>query len=105
MPRACSETKVFRHVIKNAAPTALAVMGLQLGYMLGGSILIETVFSWPGSGLLLNSAIFQRDLPLLQGTILVLALFFVVPQSSGRYRAGVDRSAHQAELTMLDILS
>ena len=68
---------MFRHVIKNAAPTALAVMGLQLGYMLGGSILIETVFSWPGTGFLLNSAIFQRDLPLLQGTILVLALFFV----------------------------
>ena len=72
------ETYVFRHVLKNAAPTALAVMGLQLGYMLGGSILIETVFSWPGSGLLLNSAIFQRDLPLLQGTILVLAMFFVM---------------------------
>ncbi len=71
------ETGVFRHVIRNAAPTAMAVMGLQLGYMLGGSILIETVFSWPGTGLLLNSAIFQRDLPLLQGTILVLALFFV----------------------------
>lgn len=72
------ERQVFRHVLKNAAPTALAVMGLQLGYMLGGSILIETVFSWPGSGLLLNSAIFQRDLPLLQGTILVLAMFFVI---------------------------
>jgi peptide/nickel transport system permease protein len=72
------ETGVFKHVVKNAAPTAMAVMGLQLGYMLGGSILIETVFSWPGSGLLLNSAIFQRDLPLLQGTILVLALFFVL---------------------------
>ncbi len=69
---------VFAHTVKNAAPTALAVMGLQLGYLLGGSILIETVFSWPGTGLLLNSAIFQRDLPLLQGTILVLALFFVV---------------------------
>ena len=68
---------VFRHMVKNAAPTALAVMGLQLGYLLGGSILIETVFSWPGTGFLLNSAIFQRDLPLLQGTILVLALFFV----------------------------
>ena len=53
-------------------------MGLQLGYLLGGSILIETVFSWPGTGFLLNNAIFQRDLPLLQGTILVLALFFVV---------------------------
>lgn len=69
---------VFRHVVKNAAPTALAVMGLQLGYLLGGSILIETVFAWPGTGFLLNAAIFQRDLPLLQGTILVLALFFVV---------------------------
>ena len=68
---------VFRHVVKNAAPTALAVMGLQLGYLLGGSILIETVFSWPGTGFLLGQAIFQRDLPLLQGTILVLAMFFV----------------------------
>jgi peptide/nickel transport system permease protein len=69
---------IFAHVVRNAAPTALAVMGLQLGYLLGGSILIETVFSWPGTGLLLGNAIFQRDLPLLQGTILVLAMFFVV---------------------------
>lgn len=69
---------VFKHVVKNAAPTALAVMGIQLGYLLGGSILIETVFSWPGTGLLLNDAIFQRDLPVLQGTILVLSIFFVL---------------------------
>ncbi len=69
---------IFMHVVKNSAPTALAVMGLQLGYLLGGSILIETVFSWPGTGFLLNAAIFQRDLPLLQGTILVLAMFFVI---------------------------
>jgi peptide/nickel transport system permease protein len=68
---------VFLHVVKNAAPNTLAVMGLQLGYLMGGSILVETVFSWPGTGLLLNSAIFQRDLPVLQGTILVLAMFFV----------------------------
>lgn len=68
---------VLHHVIKNAAPTSLAVMGLQLGYLLGGSILIETVFSWPGTGFLLGNAIFQRDLPLLQGAILVLAMFFV----------------------------
>jgi peptide/nickel transport system permease protein len=68
---------VFRHVVRNAAPTALAIMGLQLGYLLGGSILIETVFAWPGTGFLLNAAIFQRDLPLLQGAILVLAMFFV----------------------------
>ena len=76
--RGLTQLGVFRHLLKNAAPTALAVMGLQLGYLLGGSILIETVFSWPGTGFLLNSAIFQRDLPLLQGTILVLALFFVL---------------------------
>jgi len=76
--RGLTELGVFLHVVKNAAPTALAVMGLQLGYLLGGSILIETVFSWPGTGFLLNSAIFQRDLPLLQGTILVLAMFFVL---------------------------
>ncbi|MGL4494882.1 MAG: ABC transporter permease [Beijerinckiaceae bacterium] len=69
---------IFKHVVKNSAPTALAVMGLQFGYLLGGSILIETVFSWPGTGFLLGNAIFQRDLPLLQGTILVLASFFVV---------------------------
>jgi peptide/nickel transport system permease protein len=69
---------IFLHVVKNAAPNALAVMGLQLGYLMGGSILVETVFAWPGTGLLLNSAIFQRDIPVLQGTILVLALFFVV---------------------------
>jgi peptide/nickel transport system permease protein len=68
---------VFLHVVKNAAPNTLAVMGLQLGYLMGGSILVETVFSWPGTGLLLNAAIFQRDLPVLQGTILVLAMFFV----------------------------
>jgi hypothetical protein len=71
-------------------------MGLQLGYLLGGSILIETVFSWPGTGFLLNSAIFQRDLPLLQGTILVLALFFVVPQPAGRRAADAARPAHRA---------
>ena len=68
---------VIIHVLKNAAPNALAVMGLQLGYLMGGSILVETVFAWPGTGFLLNSAIFQRDIPVLQATILVLAMFFV----------------------------
>jgi peptide/nickel transport system permease protein len=69
---------VTRHVIKNAAPPVLTLMGLQFGYLLGGSVLVETVFSWPGSGYLLNLAIFQRDFPVLQGTILVLASFFVI---------------------------
>ncbi|MEH6727914.1 MAG: ABC transporter permease, partial [Hyphomicrobiales bacterium] len=72
-----TESQIFWHVVKNAAPTALAVIGVQIGYLMAGSILVETVFSWPGTGLLLNSAILTRDIPLLQGTILVLALFFV----------------------------
>ena len=75
--RGLSEVAVFRHIAKNVAPTVLAVAGLQVGYLMGGSILVETVFSWPGTGFLLNTAIFQRDLPLLQGTILVLCMFFV----------------------------
>ena len=69
---------VLRHIVKNAAPPVLALMGLQFGYLLGGSILIETVFNWPGTGNLLNLAIFRRDIPVLQATILVLASFFVV---------------------------
>jgi len=69
---------VIRHVCKNAAPPIMALMGLQFGYLLGGSILVETVFNWPGSGNLLNLAIFRRDIPVLQATILVLAAFFVL---------------------------
>jgi peptide/nickel transport system permease protein len=69
---------ITRHIVKNAAPPVLTLMGLQFGYLLGGSVLVETVFSWPGSGYLLNLAIFQRDFPVLQGTILVLASFFVI---------------------------
>jgi peptide/nickel transport system permease protein len=69
--------RIFVHVVKNAAPTVLAIMGLQLAQLLGGSILIETVFSWPGTGFLLNTAIFTRDLPILQATILILSMFFV----------------------------
>jgi peptide/nickel transport system permease protein len=69
---------VLAHVARNAAPAILALMGLQFGYLLGGSILIETVFNWPGVGNLLNLAIFRRDIPVIQAAILMLALFFVL---------------------------
>ena len=69
--------RIMAHVLRNSAPTILAVAGLPFGQMLGGSILIETIFSWPGSGLLLFQSIFKRDLPVLQGTIAVIALLFV----------------------------
>jgi peptide/nickel transport system permease protein len=70
--------RVLVHVMKNAAPSVLAVVGLQLGYLLGGSILVETVFNWPGSGGLMNLAIFRRDVPTLSATILVIAAIFVL---------------------------
>jgi peptide/nickel transport system permease protein len=72
-----SEWAVIRHVLKNSLPQVMAVMGLQFGYLIGGSILVETVFTWPGSGFLLSKAIINRDVPVLQGTILTLSLVFV----------------------------
>ena len=72
-----SSKRILVHVIRNAAPTVLAATGIQFGQLLGGSILVESVFAWPGSGYLLNESIFRRDFPVLQGTIAVLALFFV----------------------------
>jgi peptide/nickel transport system permease protein len=73
-----SETALLRHAVRNAFPQVLAVMGLQFGYLVGGSILIETIFTWPGTGFLLSKAILTRDIPLLQGAILILSLCFVV---------------------------
>jgi peptide/nickel transport system permease protein len=72
-----TEAAITRHVLRNALATVIAVIGLQFGYLMGGSILVETVFSWPGSGFLLGRAIQNRDVPLLQGTVLVLAMIFV----------------------------
>jgi len=70
--------QIITHAIRNIMPAAIAMLGLQLGYLIGGSVLVETVFTWPGTGALLNKAILTRDIPLLQGTILVLAGAFVL---------------------------
>lgn len=73
-----SEFSIITHAVRNIMPSAIAMLGLQLGYLIGGSVLVETVFTWPGTGYLLNKAILTRDIPLLQGTILVLATVFVL---------------------------
>ncbi|MCX6022606.1 MAG: ABC transporter permease, partial [Chloroflexi bacterium] len=70
--------QVLFHVLKNAAPPVMTVMGLQLSNLLGGSVLVEAVFAWPGEGFLINLALAQRDFPVLQAGILVLASFFVI---------------------------
>lgn len=69
---------VLRHVLRNAMLPIVTILGLQLGYMLGGAVLTETVFSWPGVGLMMHRAISTRDLPLIQGGILMIATGFVL---------------------------
>ena len=76
-PRAWASCRCCATRCSNALPQVLAVMGLQFGYLVGGSILIETIFTWPGTGFLLSKAIMTRDIPVLQGAILILALSFV----------------------------
>ena len=67
-----------RHVILNALPPVVTVTGLQLGYLLGGALLTEVVFAWPGLGSLLYDSITARDLPVIQATTLLIALAFVL---------------------------
>jgi peptide/nickel transport system permease protein len=67
-----------RHVILNALPPVLTITGLQLGYLLGGALLTEVVFAWPGLGSLLYDSITARDIPVIQATTLLIALSFVV---------------------------
>lgn len=66
-----------RHALKNAMIPIVTVLGLQVGTLLGGSVIIETVFAWPGMGTLAVGAIYNRDYPLVQGTVLVAAVMFV----------------------------
>ncbi|WP_274651064.1 ABC transporter permease [Paenibacillus humicola] len=70
--------KILWHLLRNAALPVLTVMGLEMGQLLGGSVLIETIFSWPGLGGLLNSSIGLRDIPVIQGGILLIGTVFVV---------------------------
>jgi peptide/nickel transport system permease protein len=71
-------TVLFKHALRNALIPVVTALGLQLGQMLGGAMLTETVFSWPGLGRLTVFAIFNRDFILVQGVVLVLALIYVL---------------------------
>jgi peptide/nickel transport system permease protein len=68
---------VYRHALKNTLITLLTLTGMQFGFMLGGAVIVETVFAWPGIGRLAIVAIQTRDLPMLQGCMLVLTTLFV----------------------------
>ena len=69
---------VTRHGLRNALIPIVTVVGVQAGYLLGGAVLTETVFAWPGVGTLMVQGILARDFPLVQGCVLVIALSFVV---------------------------
>jgi ABC-type dipeptide/oligopeptide/nickel transport system permease component len=68
---------INKHALKNALIPIVTVAGMQFGFLLGGTVIIETVFAWPGVGRLVVQAIFNRDYPLVQSIVLVLALIFV----------------------------
>ena len=69
---------INRHALKNALIPVVTIVGLQVGYLLGGDILVETVFSYPGIGLAMVNGILARDFPLVQGAILLVASSYVL---------------------------
>jgi peptide/nickel transport system permease protein len=67
-----------RHIFKNALIPIVTMIGLQLGALLSGAIIVESIFSWPGLGTLLITAIRQRDFPMIQGTVLFMAVLYLM---------------------------
>jgi peptide/nickel transport system permease protein len=77
--KGANEHRIFYgHALKNALLASVTVVGLEIGFLLGGSVIVETVFAWPGMGRLTIQAIYGKDLPLVQGAVTFLALVFVV---------------------------
>jgi ABC-type dipeptide/oligopeptide/nickel transport system permease component len=68
---------IVRHALMNALIPLVTVVGLQMGELLGGTVIIETVFAWPGVGRLILQAVFQRDYPIVQAAVFTLAMIFV----------------------------
>jgi len=69
---------VIKHALRNAMIPTVTVVGLQVGILLGGNMVIETVFGWPGLGRMVVKAIFDRDFPLIQGAVMIYAFTFVM---------------------------
>src|SRR5262249_5345059 len=69
---------VTRHVLKNALIPVIHLLGLQVGFLLSATALVEVVFSWPGLGQLIVSSVLSRDLPLIQGGVLLISAVYVI---------------------------
>ena len=72
------QTVVWRHALANARVTLLTLIGIQLGQLLGGVVITETIFGWPGIGKVTVDAIFARDYAVVQGAVLLTAAIYVV---------------------------
>jgi peptide/nickel transport system permease protein len=68
---------VFHHVLKNAALPVVTLVGMDFAHLLGGAVIVETIFAWPGVGSLVVNAVFQRDFPVVQAAVFVMGLVFV----------------------------
>ena len=71
-------TVLYRHAVRNALMPVVTLIGLQIGALLGGAVITETIFAWPGVGRMTVSAIYSKDVPLVQASVIVLATVFVV---------------------------
>ena len=69
---------LFRHVLPNAAIPIVTVLGLQIGYMLGGAIVVEMIFTLPGVGRMTLDAVLERNYPVVQSTVLVIGAMFML---------------------------
>lgn len=69
---------IFRHALMNALIPTITLVGLEIGWLLTGAVVVETVFSWPGLGRLLIQSIASRDIPVVQGIVLVMTLVFIL---------------------------
>jgi len=69
---------VWRHAVRNALLPMITLIALELGFIVGGVLLIEVIFSWPGIGLAMYQAIGERDYPMLEGGFLILAISVIV---------------------------
>jgi ABC-type dipeptide/oligopeptide/nickel transport system permease component len=69
---------IGKHALKNALSPAVTVIGIQFGYLLGGTLIIEQIFSLPGIGQYILQAISEKDLPVIQGVVLITATAFVL---------------------------
>jgi peptide/nickel transport system permease protein len=69
---------IYRHAFKNAMLPLITVIGLEIGHMLGGAVIIESIFAWPGIGKLLVDSISARDIPMIQGCVLLFVVIYVL---------------------------